>query len=365
MKQTSVVSDVSCGESTCNCEPDGNSRVAVSKSGLEGISVAEYSEGVVDHLDSATSAQNEFDTKTSSCDTIDSEYLENRSEFVDNNNSDSNSICGMSEAMNTGAPGSGELIESSEEGEVKCERKIGEHEMELSDDNASSNELFGMEAILTNSDEDCEKILAEYGKANGGFVASRTVKERESKDTGNVTTPEGHPVSEKDDILLTGDEPLAQNNTTVKHKSLLEYQNEGTTNITAPKCPPTSDKQSIQQAAHQTLAQPRMRGKHRSVPKAGDKNFVNDYYTHSRLHYLSTWGAEFREFINSLIQTTKLKIGGKPSKKRSSKRRVVMHIDMDSFFVSVALRSRPELRGKPVAVCHAGSGNDIPAATGK
>jgi hypothetical protein len=30
-----------------------------------------------------------------------------------------------------------------------------------------------------------------------------------------------------------------------------------------------------------------------------------------------------------------------------------MHIDMDSFFVSVGLRTRPELVGRPVAVAHA------------
>lgn len=30
-----------------------------------------------------------------------------------------------------------------------------------------------------------------------------------------------------------------------------------------------------------------------------------------------------------------------------------MHIDMDCFFVSVGLRDRPDLKGKPVAVTHA------------
>ena len=33
----------------------------------------------------------------------------------------------------------------------------------------------------------------------------------------------------------------------------------------------------------------------------------------------------------------------------------MIHIDIDCFFVAVALRKNPELKGKPVAICH-GSG---------
>ena len=114
---------------------------------------------------------------------------------------------------------------------------------------------------------------------------------------------------------------------------------------------------TISNSTNQTLPQ-RRKSKSKSVPKAGDENFVHDFYSHSRLHYLSTWGAEFRDFINNLIQTTELKKRKRSPQKNAFKKRVIMHIDMDSFFVSVALRSRPELRGKPVAVCHAGRGRD-------
>ena len=38
---------------------------------------------------------------------------------------------------------------------------------------------------------------------------------------------------------------------------------------------------------------------------------------------------------------------------------VLMHIDMDCFFVSVGLRSRPELSGTPVAVAHARGAKEV------
>ncbi len=41
---------------------------------------------------------------------------------------------------------------------------------------------------------------------------------------------------------------------------------------------------------------------------------------------------------------------------KKMKERMIMHIDMDCFFVSVGLRSHPGLRGLPVAVTHAKAG---------
>lgn len=35
--------------------------------------------------------------------------------------------------------------------------------------------------------------------------------------------------------------------------------------------------------------------------------------------------------------------------------RVILHVDMDCFFVSVLVKNRPELRDKPVAVAHNGT----------
>jgi len=94
---------------------------------------------------------------------------------------------------------------------------------------------------------------------------------------------------------------------------------------------------------------------------ANDPSFVSEFYTHSRLHHISTWGSEYKAYVTALQSTvepvafsgrerlrevvgggqdrdTAGSVGGKP-------RRVIMHIDMDCFFVSVGLLSRPELKG--------------------
>ena len=95
-------------------------------------------------------------------------------------------------------------------------------------------------------------------------------------------------------------------------------------------------------------------------------NFLNEFYNNSRLHHISTMGALFKDYVTKLQKKTNDDSGVQRFKKwlldNKSKteilpekisERVVMHIDMDCFFVSVGLRKRPDLVGKPVAVTHA------------
>ena len=109
-----------------------------------------------------------------------------------------------------------------------------------------------------------------------------------------------------------------------------------------------------------TLAgnQPRENTPLHGHPKAGDPNFVSTFYSNSRLHYLSTWSAELKQFVNKLVSEKQAsgQEQGNVNKNRGRKpqEKIIMHIDMDCFFVSVTLCERPELRGKPIAVCHAG-----------
>uniref|UniRef100_A0A0P4VTD3 DNA repair protein REV1 n=1 Tax=Scylla olivacea TaxID=85551 RepID=A0A0P4VTD3_SCYOL len=107
--------------------------------------------------------------------------------------------------------------------------------------------------------------------------------------------------------------------------------------------------------------------------------FLSEFYNNSRLHHISTMGAMFKEYINELQNKgdgfpgreklkewitnrgfskngTTVNEGFQCSSPRGKNKRIIMHIDMDCFFVSVGLRKHPELRDKPVAVTH-GRGN--------
>ncbi|GBE62647.1 DNA damage repair Mus42 [Babesia ovata] len=71
---------------------------------------------------------------------------------------------------------------------------------------------------------------------------------------------------------------------------------------------------------------------------------VDEYYKRSRLHLLGTWKTNVEKEFD-FEPFTELKEGMLPNGR-------ILHIDMDAFFVSVALRSRPHLRNMPLAISH-------------
>ncbi|GAA6025370.1 hypothetical protein JCM8202_002800 [Rhodotorula sphaerocarpa] len=92
-------------------------------------------------------------------------------------------------------------------------------------------------------------------------------------------------------------------------------------------------------------------------------DFLAGYFAQSRLHWISS----FKEELKDLIA---VKQHGKTTPKRAKKLtggaadgRTIMHVDFDCFFVSAGLTTRPELRGKPVAVCHARGKGEAASST--
>ncbi|KAI0317485.1 hypothetical protein OF83DRAFT_1283395 [Amylostereum chailletii] len=148
--------------------------------------------------------------------------------------------------------------------------------------------------------------------------------------------------------------------------------------------------------AARAMADPAWRAAHTSAAP----DFIEGYYRNSRLHHLSTWKAELRALVAEaqdraergdvpavahVSQTTdgvsmkgaelvlRNPLKGKGRERRAGEGeggRVVMHVDFDAFFVSAGLVDRPQLRGKPVVVCHsqggqggAGSTSEIASAS--
>lgn len=84
--------------------------------------------------------------------------------------------------------------------------------------------------------------------------------------------------------------------------------------------------------------------------------FLANYFAQSRLSHLSLWKEELKNHVAKLQPNDERPTRAKKLTGLPSDRRVIMHVDFDCFFVSAGLTSRPELKGKPVAVCHSDGG---------
>ncbi|XP_020553189.1 DNA repair protein REV1 isoform X2 [Sesamum indicum] len=89
--------------------------------------------------------------------------------------------------------------------------------------------------------------------------------------------------------------------------------------------------------------------KHHST--LADPNFVENYFKSSRLHFIGTWRNRYRKRFPSSSNGFGYK-SSSVSSAAVNEKTAIIHIDMDSFFVSVVIRNRTELLDKPVAVCH-------------
>lgn len=98
---------------------------------------------------------------------------------------------------------------------------------------------------------------------------------------------------------------------------------------------------------------------------AVDNNFLQEFLNNSRLHHISTLSSGFKFHITDLrkkhdgmfpereLLKTKLQ-----QVEDIPKTDIIMHIDMDCFFVSVGLKKNPHLKGFPIAVTHSKGKNE-------
>ena len=101
------------------------------------------------------------------------------------------------------------------------------------------------------------------------------------------------------------------------------------------------------------LSDPRMRKSSTANPE-----FLHQYYSESRLHHLSTWKAELKSKMQRMA--AEKGAAGRPAKRKPRARRYIMHVDFDSFFCAISLKSFPDHVDKPAVVAHGnGTGSEI------
>ncbi|KAG0651053.1 Rev1 terminal deoxycytidyl transferase [Hyphodiscus hymeniophilus] len=104
----------------------------------------------------------------------------------------------------------------------------------------------------------------------------------------------------------------------------------------------------------QLLQDPRMRQSSTANPE-----FLKQYYSESRLHHLSTWKADLKSRFQAMA-AEKSASQRTPVKRKPGSRRYIMHVDFDSFFCAVSLKSAPDYVDKPAVVAHgSGTGSEI------
>jgi DNA repair protein REV1 len=104
----------------------------------------------------------------------------------------------------------------------------------------------------------------------------------------------------------------------------------------------------------QLLQDPKMRQSSTANPE-----FLKQYYAESRLHHLSTWKADLKSRFQAMAEQ-KSASQKAPIKRKPGSRRYIMHVDFDSFFCAVSLKSAPEYIDKPAVVAHgSGTGSEI------
>ncbi|CAN8099355.1 unnamed protein product [Discula destructiva] len=159
-----------------------------------------------------------------------------------------------------------------------------------------------------------------------------------------------HPLSTQMQLDVPSPEAAPMNNREATPKQIEESPDKATSDShSLSKKPMTSEEHNAW-----LLSDPRMRKSSTANP-----DFIQQYYAESRLHHLSTWKAELKSKMQRLANE-KSPGSNKVIKRRPGSRRYILHVDFDSFFCAVSLKSAPEYVDKPTVVAHGtGTGSEI------
>ena len=126
----------------------------------------------------------------------------------------------------------------------------------------------------------------------------------------------------------------------------------------APTAPVATTSDARRTAAALRAAEPLLGGPPRSggAPRTtlDDDKFIETFHRASRLAFIGRWDEVWSDVLDEADDGAEV---APPEPPRPGRRRTIFHVDLDCFFASVAVRDRPELRKRPVAVCWSGGGD--------
>ncbi|KAF0685174.1 Aste57867_22876 [Aphanomyces stellatus] len=89
--------------------------------------------------------------------------------------------------------------------------------------------------------------------------------------------------------------------------------------------------------------------------KDGAAAFVKSYFTNSRLHHIGSWKGFYQQHAAEFMKESSVSLEDCTFGSHQGENRVILHVDLDCFFVSVAIRNLPSVyQTLPVAVAHSG-----------
>lgn len=200
------------------------------------------------------------------------------------------------------------------------------------------------------------------------FAEAIDGKQARTESPNLMSTPNAHGRMDESSPLVRKEmqrTPQAEDET-YSHSSVDAQYNENTgheresartESTRKPSIPKPTDKpfEEMTSEEHNALL---LQDPHMRKSSTANPGFIQQYYSESRLHHLSAWKAELKSRLQKLAADKGLQ--AKPSARKPGMRRYIMHVDFDSFFCAVSLKSAPEYVDKPVVVAHgAGIGSEI------